>query len=65
MKRIAVLCVAPGLAGPATVGCENKATTERKETVTTPGGSTATTDTHKVESSGEAPPANRSGETAK
>jgi hypothetical protein len=65
MKRLAVLCVALGLAVPVIVGCENKTTTERKETVTTPGGSTTTTDTHKVESSGETPPSNRTGETAK
>jgi hypothetical protein len=33
--------------------------------VTTPGGSTTTTDEHKVDSSGKNPPANSQGEKAK
>ncbi len=65
MKRLVVLCMALGLVIPAIVGCEKKTTTERKETVTSPEGSTTTTDTHEVESTGDNPPANRSGETAK
>jgi len=46
-------------------GCSDKAVTEKKETVKTPEGQTTTTDTHKVESSGENPPANTQGEKAK
>jgi hypothetical protein len=65
MKRFVILCLAAGLVMPWTFGCENKAKTEKKETVTGPGGSTTTTDTHKVESSGQNPPPNERGETAK
>ena len=65
MKRFLVLCTALSLATVVNLGCENKATTERKDTVTTPGGSTTTVDTHTVESSGNNPPTNASGEKAK
>jgi hypothetical protein len=65
MKRLVVMCMALSLAVAATVGCESKVKTERKETVSSPGGTTTTTDTHKVESSGDNPPANTGGETAK
>ncbi|HQU41880.1 MAG TPA: hypothetical protein PK867_03675 [Pirellulales bacterium] len=64
MKRIFVLWMVLGLAMAATMGCENKAKVERKETVTTPGGSTTTTDEHTVESSGKNPPGNSRGEKA-
>lgn len=64
MKRLIVLCMSLGLATAATVGCEKKAAMEQKETVTTSEGSTTTTDTHKVESSGDNPPANSKGEKA-
>jgi hypothetical protein len=58
MKRILFLCVALSIATAVIVGCDKKSTTtERKTTVSTPEGSTTTTDTHKVQSSGEAPPA--------
>jgi hypothetical protein len=46
-------------------GCETKSKTQRQESVSTDGGKTTTTDTHTVESSGDNPPANASGETAK
>ena len=65
MKRFFVLCIAVCLAAAVNVGCENKVKTQRKETVDTPGGSTTTTDTHTVESSGNNPPANAAGENAK
>jgi hypothetical protein len=65
MKRLALICLAFGLAAVATVGCEKTATMEKKETVTTQDGTTTTTDTHKVESSGSKPPVNTSGEKAK
>jgi hypothetical protein len=54
-----------GLLAATTVGCEPQVTTEHKSTVSAPGGKTTTTDTHKVESSGENPPANAQGEVAK
>jgi hypothetical protein len=64
MKRFAAFCVVLSLATFVAVGCEKKATVERKETVTTPDGSTTTTDTHKVESTGAKPPVNANGEKA-
>ena len=64
MKRLIVLCMAVSLATVVTVGCENKSTMERKETITTKDGSTTTTDTHKVESSGDKAPTNSKGEKA-
>lgn len=64
MKRFLVICTALCLATAVNVSCENKVKTQRKETVDTPGGSTTTTDTHTVESSGNNPPANARGETA-
>jgi hypothetical protein len=45
-------------------GCENKSKSQRTETVTAPGGTTTTTDTHTVESSGQNPPASSTGEKA-
>jgi hypothetical protein len=50
---------------PSIAGCESKTTTERKETVSSPGGTTTTIDTHTVESTGQNPPANSQGEAAK
>jgi hypothetical protein len=54
-----------GLAGVINVGCDKVNTMVKKETVTTPSGSTTTTDTHKVESSGDKAPVNAEGEKAK
>jgi hypothetical protein len=65
MKRALLLCLCLGLATATNVGCNNKGKVEKKETVTSPGGSTTTTDEHKVESSGKNPPANTQGEKAK
>ena len=64
MNRFLALMTAMCLVAAVTVGCENKVKTERKDTVSTPGGTTTTVDTHTVESSGNNPPANASGETA-
>lgn len=64
MKNLLLTGLALGLMTVFT-GCSDKAVSEKKETVTTPQGSTTTTDTHKVESSGENPPANAEGEKAK
>ena len=65
MKRLVIACMFLGFAGLMNAGCDKAKTTERKETVTTPGGSTTTTDTHKVESSGAKAPTNANGEKAK
>jgi hypothetical protein len=43
-------------------GCERKATVETKETKTGPGGTTTTTVTKTVESTGDNPPPNSAGE---
>ena len=64
MKRLLLTCMALGVIG-GFVGCAEKAAVEKKETVTTPSGSTTTTETKKVESTGENPPVNSSGEKAK
>jgi len=44
------------------VGCAEKEKVEQKETVTTPGGTTETTKSTEVKSSGENPPASTTGE---
>jgi hypothetical protein len=46
-------------------GCEPQVKTERKTEISGPGGTTTTTDTHKVESTGQNPPPNAQGETGK
>jgi hypothetical protein len=67
MKNFLVLCTALSLATAVCSGCDSKAKTEHKEkeTVSSAEGSTTTTDTHTVESKGDNPPANSSGEKAK
>jgi hypothetical protein len=64
MKRSVILGMVLGFATMVTVGCDKTSTVVQKETVTTPGGSTTTTDTHKVESSGNKAPTNSNGEKA-
>jgi hypothetical protein len=64
MNRLFALVVL-GLLAATTIGCEPKMTSERQTKVSTPGGTTTTTDTHKVESTGDNPPANGQGEVAK
>jgi len=49
----------------ALVGCSDTAKVETSETIKTPGGQTETTKTTEVKSSGENPPPNSAGETAK
>ncbi len=65
MKRFFVFCTFLSLACATMVGCDNKAKVEKKVSVTTPGGTTTTTDEHTVDSSGKNPPANSQGEKAK
>ena len=56
MKRFFALCAILSLT-VAIVGCDKKAEVKSTSTVTTPEGSTTVTDTQKVETSGENPPA--------
>jgi hypothetical protein len=65
MKRFIAVSAMCGLLFLTTIGCDQQATTQRKEVVKTPTGTTTTTDTHQVESSGDNPPANSQGEAAK
>jgi hypothetical protein len=55
MKRLFGLCLALSLVG-AVAGCDKKAEIKKETTVTTPQGTSTTTDTQKVETSGENPP---------
>jgi hypothetical protein len=64
MKNLLLTGLALGVMAVFT-GCSEKAVVEKKETVSTPQGETTTTETHKVESSGENPPVNSQGEKAK
>jgi hypothetical protein len=64
MKRILLSAVMLGVAG-LFLGCGDEAGTKTKETVTAPGGTTTTVKEEKVKSTGENPPANTAGETAK
>jgi hypothetical protein len=41
----------------AFMGCDKKAEVKKETTVTTPEGTSTTTDTHKIETSSETPPA--------
>ncbi len=65
MKRFCLLICAVSLLAVGTVGCTKEAETTRKETVSSPGGTTTTIDKHTVESSGSNPPTNARGEVAK
>ena len=58
MKRFVAVCMLAG-AVSAVVGCEKKSEVKTSTTVTTPEGSTTTTDTKTVETSGEHPPATK------
>ncbi len=58
MNRFFALCVILGLAMPLT-GCDKKTEVKKETTVTTPEGTTTTTDTHAVETSGDNPPATK------
>ena len=55
MKRFFALCVICGLVLPF-AGCDKKAEVNKETTVTSPEGSTTTTDTHKETTSGDNPP---------
>ena len=65
MKRTLASALILGICSLGLVGCGEESKVEKKETVSTPEGSTSTTETKKVESSGSTPPPSTSGETAK
>jgi len=66
MKRLLSIALILGSVSTfGLVGCGDEAKVKETETVTTPGGTTETTTEKKVESSGENPPPNTAGETAK
>jgi len=66
MKRFLAMALVLGLISPcALVGCSDKAKVETSETIKTPGGETETTKSTEIKSSGENPPPNSAGETAK
>lgn len=47
------------------VGCGEESKTEKTETISTPGGTTTTSEETKVKSTGDNPPPNSAGETGK
>ena len=57
MKRFFSVLMIASLAMPFAVGCEKKAEVKKETTVSTPEGTTTTTDTQKVETTGDNPPA--------
>ncbi len=65
LKRSLATCLILAVTTVAGLGCSAKTTTERKDEVKSPGGTTTTIDTHSVESSGKNPPTNANGERAK
>jgi len=66
MKRLLSIALILGSVSTfGLVGCGDEAKVEKTETVTTPGGTTETKVEKSVESSGENPPPNSAGETAK
>jgi hypothetical protein len=65
MKRSLVAALLLGLTSTlGVVGCAEKAKVESQETVSAPGGTTTTTETKEVKSTGENPPPNSAGQTA-
>jgi hypothetical protein len=66
MKRtVASAIVASFLSAICLVGCGEESSTKVQETTTGPGGKTVTTSDTSVKSTGENPPPNSAGETAK
>lgn len=65
MKRLIAACSLLSLSTVLLVGCAEKKKTERTETVSSPGGTTETTISKEVKSTGDNPPPNTQGETGK
>jgi hypothetical protein len=65
MKRFLIAALVTGVFSAfGLVGCAEKSEVSTQEKVTGPGGTTTTTDTKKIESTGKEPPPNSAGETA-
>jgi hypothetical protein len=65
MKRLLASALILGLFSMVSfVGCGEETKVENKEKVSTPTGSTTTTETKKIESSGSTPPPSSEGKTA-
>jgi hypothetical protein len=63
MKRFLTAALVAGVFSAfGLVGCGEKAEVKTQETVSTPEGTTTTTDTKKIESTGQNPPPNSAGE---
>jgi len=63
MKRfLTAALVAGAFSSFGLVGCGEKAEVKTQETVSTPGGTTTTTDSKEIKSTGENPPPNSAGE---
>lgn len=56
MRRLTSLTLAAGLCSVGFLGCSDTATVEKKTEVSTPGGTTETTQSTEVKTSGENPP---------
>jgi len=66
MKRFLAHSLVLGVvSGFGLVGCGEESKTKTTEVQSTPGGTTTTTNETKVKSTGDNPPANSAGETAK
>jgi hypothetical protein len=65
MRHFLFVFCAAGLVLAGVAGCQKEVETTRKDTVSSPGGTTTTIDKHTVESSGNNPPPNARGEIAK
>jgi len=65
MKRFLTTALILGVISPfSLVGCADKAKVEQSEKVEGPGGTTTTTETKEIKSTGENPPLNSAGENA-
>ena len=64
MKCFLVKSATLAIAAALLTGCGKMDVSKKTETMTSPTGTTTTTDEHKVESSGSNPPANSEGEKA-
>ena len=65
MKRFLTAALIVGVCSTfGLVGCGETSETKTQETVTAPGGTTTTTETKEIKSTGENPPPNTAGQTA-
>ena len=65
MKRYLTVALAAGVFSAfGLMGCGEKSEVKTQESVSAPGGTTTTTDTKEIKSTGQNPPANSAGQTA-